>query len=44
MNNGKLENDKATMEWLNSLKKGSKSTYKTAWKYFLETASYILGS
>jgi len=29
-------NDKATCEWLEGLKKSTKATYKTAWKYFLE--------
>ena len=31
-----LLNDKATREWLDSQKKGTRSTYQTAWKYFLE--------
>lgn len=29
-------NDKATHEWLDSYKKGSRATYQTGWKYFLE--------
>lgn len=29
-------NDKATHEWLDSLKKSSRATYQTGWKYFLE--------
>jgi integrase len=33
MNNGK---DKAGTEWLNSLKKSTRGSYKTYWKYFLE--------
>ncbi len=28
--------DKATHEWLNSMKKSSRATYQSAWKYFLE--------
>lgn len=31
-------NDKATHEWLDSMKKSSRHTYLTAWKYFLEYA------
>lgn len=31
-----MEKDKATEEWLNSLKKNTGWTYKTYWKYFLE--------
>jgi integrase len=30
------EKDKAATEWLNSLKKSTKGTYKTYWKYFRE--------
>jgi integrase len=33
-----FKNDKATREWLDSQKKRTRSTYKTAWKYFLEYA------
>lgn len=29
-------NDKATHEWLDGMKKSSRQTYQTAWKYFLE--------
>ena len=29
-------NDSATNEWLDALKKSTKSSYKTMWKYFLE--------
>lgn len=38
MKKEKFENDKATREWLDSQKKRTRSTYKTAWKYFLEYA------
>ena len=31
-----MEEDKATSEWLNSMKKSSRATYKTAWKKFRE--------
>ena len=29
-------NDKATHEWLDSMKKSSRATYQSAWKYFVE--------
>ena len=31
-----LENDKATIEWLNSQKPHTRKSYKTYWRYFLE--------
>ena len=31
-----FSNDKATHEWLDSMKKSSRATYQTMWKYFLE--------
>jgi integrase len=34
----KVNNDKATDEWLSSQKRGTRSTYQTAWKYFIEYA------
>ena len=36
MKKERFENDKATLDWLNSLKKSTRSTYQTAWAYFLE--------
>jgi integrase len=36
MKKEKLENDKATREWLNSQKRSTRYTYKWAWNYFLE--------
>ena len=38
MKREKFENDKATREWLESQKKTTRSTYKSAWKYSLEYA------
>jgi integrase len=32
----KFPNDLATNEWLNALKKSTKASYQTMWKYFLE--------
>jgi len=32
-------NDKATNEWLDSLKKSTRATYQTYWRYFLEFTS-----
>ena len=39
--NDKFPNDLATNEWLNSLKKSTKSSYQTMWKYFLEYVGMI---